>query len=862
MSRRISTPARLGGEPSPGQRRAEPQPGRLRVEAACAKTLVTAPEVCLCRTSPCGYPFTPSTIGWGQHNHEKPLVRERATSLVTDLLSLAQGYLGAEGWDVKARGRDLLRGDRDSRRGDDEKDYIYVWIPPDVLGGFSSREGPYIRRFEEATEQHPTAEKILLVPTLEGLSSEFRVGARRWNGVKILVPAQFFDSDFKWERDGRAASATSELRTRGAETARRRITQPFHLIRGPGANGTEEEMDLLATLSSRLRSPSGNRDAATIHIVVGPAGMGKSFLFESLYSHLYETFQANKRILRLSARPFALLPDHLYDASAPTIGSILDAYLRTEFARPMDRDMFNWKLVHGLGIWLLDGLDEILERDPQFFDHLEDLMTMPFADTPPSIVICVRDSLFSTHRGLREFCDTFERQLFVYQLNGWRKSSKHEYARRKLGSSSAATRFVQLLAENPALDELASTPYYCDLLVEEFIADRFGESSSEVEILESGIKRIILRERDKGLLHGISDQDIRAVIEECAAMSLYEGGIAVDETRELARLVVPEPDGEEEVNRLVTQMGQIAVFAHGYDGRLRFAQEALEHYLLSNHLVKSLQSTAKDLGRQELPDNVIRLMGVMITSSQDEDVIWSLLSDKLREDSIAGRNALRLAIKVSAGTERLANSQLAGLNLSGVRFDGHVLRSVSFDGSDLTNTDFRGADLTGASFDNCLIKGTVFDDRQAMLSSAHFGEMHKYYSSHVGNEFLDTVGKFRALIEGPGLEAKTEPACDAARQLRHLFGKFVEETGRGRRKDLPKRALLRGVQIVSNRDEILEEAIRARYLIEVPNREKISRAQDESYSELVRFRTDLQMSPGIRALLDDTCKDAVCAHVR
>lgn len=128
-----------------------------------------------------------------------------------DLLSLTQGYLEAEGWAVRARGRDLLRGDRDSRRGDDEKEYVYVWIPPDVRGDFSSREGPYLRRFEEAKEDHPTAEKVFLVPTLEGLSSDFRSGARRWHGVKILVPAQFFDSDFKWERDERAASGRLRL---------------------------------------------------------------------------------------------------------------------------------------------------------------------------------------------------------------------------------------------------------------------------------------------------------------------------------------------------------------------------------------------------------------------------------------------------------------------------------------------------------------------------------------------------------------------------------------------------------------------------------------------------------------------------
>ena len=679
----------------------------------------------------------------------------------------------------------------------------------------------------------------------------------------MLVPAQFFDSDFKWERDERAASATLELRRRGADIARRRIAQPFHVIQSPNPNGERTGPDLFEVLRDELSNPARTSDQPTIHLVVGPAGMGKSVLFESLYSSLYGTFRDDKRALRISPRPFALIAEHLDDASAPTIGSLLDAYLRTEFARPMDRDMFNWKLVHGLGIWLLDGLDEILERDVRFFDYLEDLMTMPFGDTPPSVVICVRDSLFATHRGLRDFCEEFSTQIVVYQLDGWQSSSKVEFARRQLGSASAAAEFASHIGQSQAVDELASTPYYCELLTDEFGSGGIGSDISEMAILERGFERILTRERSKGLLSRISDQDVRDFVVDCAAVNLFEGGVPTDLIRELATLVVPNDETEEEFNRLVTQMGQIAVFALGYDGRLRFAQEALEHYLVADYLAQRIAAQPDVLGRSELPENVIRLMCEIITTAGEVEEVSGPLTEKLREDSVAGRNALRIAVQLFVGTDRLSRAGLAGLDLSGVCFTGHILQGVVFDGADLTNADFRDTDLTRASFDNCLIKGTRLDPDRAVLESVRFGEMHRYYSAHVGDQFFDDFAQLRDFIRPSDTDRNSDqPACDAARQLRHLFGKFVEETGRGRRKDLTERALLRGAQIVPNRDEILRETVRAGYLIEIPNRNRISRAQDDSYSEIVRFRTDLAMSGGIRAVLDETCEEMDCPHVR
>lgn len=783
---------------------------------------------------------------------------------MTDLLSMARGYLTAEGWEVKARGRDLLRGDRDGRRADDQKDYVYVWIPGEIGDSFSSREAPYLRQFGEAQEEHQSSEKVFLVPTLQGLSNRFREDAKHWYGVKILVPAQFFDTNFRWENDERAASASSELRKRGAEFASRRIRQRFKVAGASNSHADEADQDLLESLCHGLRGARDANDRPSIHIVVGPAGMGKSLLVQSLYANLYEEFLADKQARHLSARPFVLLPEHLEGASSSTVRSILDNYLRTELAGLMDRDVFNWRLVHGLGVWLLDGLDEILERDANFFDDLEDLMTTPDGDTLPPIVICVRDSLFATHRGLKGFCDEYADNVVVYELEGWTEQDKMDYASIRFGSTESAQGFIQTLATHRGINNLASTPYYCTLLADEFDTGVMQADFSEIDVLERGLDRIVSRERDKQLLTDVPDGDVREFVESCALSNLLDGGISTEDIQIYAESVVPTDIDKDIRERLVTQMGQIATFARGADGQLRFAQEALEHYLAARYLAKGIErapANLGNLGRQDLPQNVLRLIPLCL-NADSKDEIFEALANRMSEDSPTGRNALRLVVGMSAHTNRLMGFPFAGLDLSGLRFENHGLQDTVFDGADLTNSDFGSSDLTGARLDNCLFKNTVLPDQEEMLRSITFSGMQRFYSAYVGQQFVDDIVELKKILgQDADGEMDTLSTCAAARQLRLLFGKYVTETGRGRRKDLPVRALMRGSHLVPNLEEIIDEAVRSGYLEEGQFRGRLQRPEDESYSEIVAFRTELKLSPGLKALLDETCEDTGCAHV-
>ena len=137
---------------------------------------------------------------------------------------------------------------------------------------------------------------------------------------------------------------------------------------------------------------------------------------------------------------------------------------------------------------------------------------------------------------------------------------------------------------------------------------------------------------------------------------------------------IEEEEETEQRSRLATQLGQIPLFSDAYNGRLRFAQEPLGHYLAANHLARSLLSTSEYLARREIPENVLRLMSHCFQADTRE-AIWTLLIEKIHEESTTGRNALQLAVRMSAHSDRLASVQLAGMNLSEIQFEGHVLRA-------------------------------------------------------------------------------------------------------------------------------------------------------------------------------------------
>jgi hypothetical protein len=204
---------------------------------------------------------------------------------------------------------------------------------------FGHQEPAFTRRFERVAKDDPQAARFLIAPSLEGFSRAFRQGAQRWQGVLFRAPIQFFDTNFKSEESPDASSSMRALRDEGATFGYRRVPQPYR-----------EELtstvgdDLFPIIRTSIGA--GDQREKPVSFVVGPAGIGKSYLFSSIYAACYDEFIARKRQLRDGRRPIPLRAQSLQFEAGRSMKGILGAFLATEFARPLDEATLTWSLVH------------------------------------------------------------------------------------------------------------------------------------------------------------------------------------------------------------------------------------------------------------------------------------------------------------------------------------------------------------------------------------------------------------------------------------------------------------------------------------------------------------------------------------
>lgn len=781
-------------------------------------------------------------------------------------------FLEAEGFIVSER-RELVVGTR--RTYGEEVDRIFVWVPNiGEAGSFRSREADFLERFRRVSEDTPTATQFMVVPSFEGLSREFVMGAPRWYRVKIRTPVQFFDTDFKWETSAAAPFAAKELKEKGQHLRSSRVRQPYKTRAG------QKGHDLLPYLRDILTEQINHRKP--VHVVVGPAGIGKSVLFQCLFADLHNRFLEYKRSgSGHCARPLALLPEHLHLPRTPNkVEPLLLAYLQTDFARPLTQPVFEWMLLNGFGLWMLDGLDEVIAQDPDFVEYLLDLMTRPGFDSHPIVLMCVRDSLLATNDLFREFCEDYSPSVEVYSLEPWREEQKREFARIELGASDAS-RFMSVLRDNKSADDLASNPFYCSLLVEEFkqAPERITSEISEISLLERSLDSLIQRDYSKGFIDEdlVSPEDIKDFLEAVASLDLEGGfrGVPVPEVREWATMILPPDLPVEDQERLSQRMVNLAIFAHAGPSHVRFSQEILEQYLLGSRLQKLLSSDRpaalfSELGHRLLPPDWVTLK--MLSSYVAEEgsrfeLLKRLIIESLSfqgSQEVAFKNLLQTAALCVPNPSALRDIPFERRDLSGLVFRSLELDGVSFAGCDLTDTRFIKCSLKGANLIDAILRNTTFIAiPHDGLREAKVGDLSKFYSVRVGEtKTISDHEEARAWFsEVTGQRPQSIRPCPAALQLRYILNKFVYPNGKPRRMSLARRAVLSGRRFMKSPELVLEAAIRHGYLLEDMNRDRIERATGDPYSEMVGFATDMRVSPGLLAVLSEVCDAEECAHV-
>ena len=563
--------------------------------------------------------------------------------------------------------------------------------------------------------------------------------------------------------------------------------------------------------------------------------------------------------------------------------TLLSSFIRTEVDRPIRREVLDWMVATGRGILMLDGLEEVMALDEEFTDQILQYFTFPFTEGQPTVLICLRDSLMNRNQAVIDFCTEYDDRTTVYTLERWDDKSISAFTARRIPEQEERRQFITKIRSDDALHDIASLPYLCDLLVKEFNEGRLTYTLSPAQLIANAAESMVRREYDKEL--ALAEEvmpldDVLTFAQDLAQKDMEGGfqGISPSEVSEWARdwaeLVWPEDIDER--SRFELQMSQMAFFERGAAGRLKFVHEILELYLIGMKYIDYLKGGEKEyfvdaLSHWEFPSDSITL-----------DLLSGYFSDQMRREDVesitfgsfrkpkALKNMLQLLNNSKFGYgflgKGLEKKDLSGLKFSDVDFNG-----VSFAGCNLDTTEFRACDLRNAEFSGAIISNTgFFNMTSELLEGASFGDMNTVHSIRVDDrggtrnlgEPRDASAWLRERVHVAATDSANELPCPAARQLRHLFGKFIRPDGMSRRTWVGLSAIDRGARYIQGPVKAVSDAtVRAEYLTPDSRLPRYRRADGPKYSEMVEFVKRLEASTDLRFLLDEICDESSCRHI-
>ena len=235
------------------------------------------------------------------------------------LIKKAKAFLEAGGAQVEERDRAMLLAREHGLGG--RQTTMCLWIAePEGQQQIRSLESSLLTRFEGAVRRYRGASLHLLVPALEGFSTDFRQRARIL-GVRVVPPPLFFDTQFRYESAPSTASIIASLAKDAESLGRTRVSQPYSVESFEGDATAQAQGDIVDDLLRETIACSRSRDPR-IWVIAAPAGYGKSIMFASLFGRLYREFQERKRRQEYFPRPLPMLAEHLREAAGPNLARI------------------------------------------------------------------------------------------------------------------------------------------------------------------------------------------------------------------------------------------------------------------------------------------------------------------------------------------------------------------------------------------------------------------------------------------------------------------------------------------------------------------------------------------------------------
>jgi Pentapeptide repeats (8 copies) len=783
------------------------------------------------------------------------------------LLPLVRGFLQSADFKILEDGNEYLVADKLVFQ--QERDTWLIWTVPEdeELARYESRLNASISALRP---KWPDAKAYVIAKSRSGLSRPLQQRLTD-EGIRFSVPVQFFDAPFSVEEASpKAVSVIRDLRSQA--TLDQRVPQPY--LR-PGVDESGED-DLFERLSTELAQAP---QEASVRVVVGRAGIGKSFLFRALFRATYERFLADKASLGFLPRPIPLMPEYLKGIYALRTELLVENFLRTDVASPVGRNTFEWLLVNGFATWSLDGLDELYAGDPGFFDYLADLLTRP--GSKAQITIFSRDSLLTTSDAFLEFQELCgNTALSMYHLREWERPAKRLFAWLKLVGKAPAideadpppvASFLKRLDGSKTASLLAGLPFYCDVLLDQHAHSDLRDPIDEVDLLEYIIDRMLQREINKGLIdiRMFEAGGLRDWLEQIAANYVDNrySDVDRDEAIEYGQLVLKDGVAQDVERHILTSLLQFPFFRAGSaTGRVGFAHDLIAEALAAPIYLKRLRTNpvavARRLASVDFSDpTLIRYMAAKM-NGHEPALRAALANAGPQERSSAALLSLLMLVRPDRDLLKRLGLELEARNFIGVRFDSRDLSGLSLRRADLSHAVFTKCDLRDTQLEGAYFHRTRFDGSN-QLTGAEFGDLSRVQSIIVDGKLHEDSGAIRKwVVAQTGRSEVVSRPCAAALQTLHMLGKFVSALGAPRRDELHRTGLLAGKRYpgAPAPQECLDELARTHYLSGPDWRDRFRRAEGDSYAEMVRFVRDGTTSDGIGRVIARLCRQHGCLH--
>jgi hypothetical protein len=247
-------------------------------------------------------------------------------------------------------------------------------------------------------------------------------------------------------------------------------------------------------------------------MIVGPAGSGKTYLLEALFTYVHEGFMQAKGKQQMGVRPIPVLPASLLRAESYSAERLFAAVAETECAGALGPELLDFCVRNGQAILMIDGLDEFFAEQEDF---LSEIKGRYLTDSIARVIIVLRDSLLATSGNVRKLVEELGAlarrgvtAFAMYELALWDKNeSKRTMAwlriekRRPEPHESDPPRvkaFLDQLQASPVMDDLARLPYYYERLLERYNGNpNAWLPADQYDLLDDMLDKLIKREWEK-----------------------------------------------------------------------------------------------------------------------------------------------------------------------------------------------------------------------------------------------------------------------------------------------------------------------------------------------------------------------------